>query len=82
MLRDDVRYFMTQPMRRSDRVVDLTLVPVVLLATLALFLGFLPVTADVLLLLVVPSVALLVVAVVLVARARRRLTDVVDAVTE
>jgi hypothetical protein len=71
---------MSQSTPRSDRFVDLTLVPVVLLATLALFVGFLPLGSGAFWALVVPSVALLVVATLLIARSRRRLVDVAEVV--
>lgn len=62
---------MTSQEGGSGRLVEQTLVPVVVLSTLALFVGFLPVTGAVLWALVVPSVVLLALGAVVASRASR-----------
>lgn len=82
MLPPSVWYSMTRTMRRSDRVVDFVLLPLVLLSVLSLFVAFLPVSGLVLWAIVVPSVALTVVAVLLIGRSERSATDLVEYVTD
>ncbi|MFB6155554.1 MAG: hypothetical protein ABEJ22_06630 [Haloferacaceae archaeon] len=73
---------MTQATDRSNRLVDLTLVPVVLLATLMLFVGLLPLHSGAFWALVIPAFALLVVATLFAVRASRRLPPTVEIVAE
>jgi hypothetical protein len=77
-----VWYCMTQTTRRSDRVVDVVLLPLVLLSVLSLFVAFLPVSGLVLWLIVVPSVVLTAVAVLLIGRAERSSVGLVEYVTD